>query len=229
MRRSRVSGAAAVAVLGLASAIAPSAVADPGGSGCQLDGTATFTPNGPGNIGTFGYSLAGALSSCSSSRAGAPTQGTMAVGQVVTASVPITTPTGVVQGTARYQEPLASGTGAVPVNSCGASSTAGTAFITWPDGTSTVVDYTTSSAGPAVSLQGTVVASGTATLVPGSEQPAGTAPATYDITTDNPTTAAGDGAQGAVAFTTDTPDACTTDAGLSGVTLTGAVGLGSTQ
>ncbi|HLN75970.1 MAG TPA: hypothetical protein VK204_02920 [Nocardioidaceae bacterium] len=228
MRKPLVAGAA-IAAFGLASAIGPTAVADPGGSGCQLDGTATFTPNGPGNLGTFGYSLTGALSSCSSSRAGAPTEGTMAVGDVITVAVPITTPTGVVQGTAQYQEPLASGTGTVPVNSCGASSTEGTAFIGWPDGTATVVDYTTSAAGPMVSLQGTVVPGATAALVPGSEQPAGSAPATYEIATDNPTTPAGDGVQGAVAFTTDAPDACTTDTGLTGVTVSGAVGLGSTQ
>lgn len=228
MRKALIS-VAAFAVLGLGSAVSPVAVADPGGSGCQLDGTASFSPNGPGNLATFGYSLTGALSSCNSSRAGAPTDGTMAVGNVITVSVPITTSTGVVQGTAQYQEPLASGSGALPVNSCGASSTSGTAFIDWPDGTATVVDYTTSSAVAAVSLQGTVVSSGTATLVPGSEQPAGTAPSTYTVNTDNPTTLVGDGVQGAVAFTTDAPDACTTDAGLTGVAVSGAVGLGSTQ
>lgn len=228
MRRPVLSGTV-IAVLALATTVAPVAVAEPGGSGCQLDGTAAFTPNGPGNLGTFGYSLTGTLSNCNSSRAGAPTDGTMAVGKVVTESVPITTSTGVVQGTAQYQEPLASGTGAVPVNSCGAGSTSGTGVVTWPDGTATVVDYTTNDAGPAVSLQGSVVAAATATLVPGSEQPAGNAPSTYTITTNNPTTLVGDGVQGAIAFSTDAPDACTTDAGLAAVTVTGAVGLGSTQ
>lgn len=228
MRKALLSGAA-VAVLAFGSAVAPAASADPGGSGCQLDGSATFTPNGPGNLGTFGYSLTGALSDCNSSRAGAPTAGDIAVGGNSTVSVPITTSTGVVQGTAKYKKPLASGTGTLPVNSCGGSSTIGTAVIAWPDGTATVADYTTSSAGAAVSLQGTVVDSMTATLVPGSEQPAGTAPSTYKIKTDNPTTLTGDGVQGLVAFTTDAPDGCTTDAGLAGVAVSGAISLGSEQ
>lgn len=228
MRKAILSGAA-VAVLAMGSAVAPAAYAEPGGSGCQLDGSAAFTPNGPGNQGAFGYSLTGVLSGCNSSRAGAPTDGNIAVGEIITVSVPITTATGVVQGTAQYKEPLASGAGALPVNSCGGSNTIGTAVIAWSNGTKTVADYTTSSAGSAVSLQGTVTDSATATLVPGSAQPAGTAPPTYKITTDNPTTPVGDDVQGLVAFTTDAPDACTTDAGLTGVTVSGAVVLGNPQ
>lgn len=228
MRKAVLSGAA-VAVLALGSAVVPVASAEPGGSGCQLDGSAAFTPNGPGNQGTFGYSLTGALSGCNSSRAGAPTDGNIAVGGIITVSVPITTATGVVQGTAQYQKPLASGAGAFPVNSCGGSNTVGTAVIAWSDGTQTVADYTTSSAGSAVSLQGMVVDSTTGTLVPGSQQPAGTAPPTYTIATDNPTTLVGDDVQGLVAFTTDAPDACTTDAGLTGVAVSGAVLLGNSE
>lgn len=228
MRRPVLS-VAALAALALAAMVTPAADADPGGSGCTLDGTASFTPNGPGNLAGFGYSLAGTLSNCNSSVAGAPTDGAIAVGQVVTESVPITTSTGVVQGTAQYQEPLASGTGSVPGNSCGSSATTGTGVIGWPDGTATVIDYTTSSAGAVVSLQGSVVQSATAALVPGSEQPSGTAPATYAIASTNPTTPVGDGVQGALTFSTDTPDACTTDAGLATAAISGVVGMGSTQ
>jgi len=217
-----------------ASAVAIAATTPPaqaaGGSGCQLAGSATFTPNGPGNLATFGYSLAGAISSCQSSIAGAPTEGTIEVGQVVTRSVPVTLADGtVVQGTAKYAEPLATGAGTLPVNSCASSGTAGTAIVSWPDGTTTVLDYTTSSAAAAVGLSGSVVDGVATTLVPGSASPAGSAPATYTVSTTNPLFPVGNQATGLVAFTTDAPDACTTDVGLSGVDVSGLIGVGSTS
>jgi len=134
----------------------------------------------------------------------------------------------VAQGTAKYQAPLATGTGTVPANSCAAGSTAGDALITWSDGSTSVVDYTTSSAGAAVSLTGTVVDSLTATLVPGSASPSGTAPATHTVSSTSTAAPVGDGVQGVVAFTTDAPDGCTTDPGLTGVAVEGIVGVGST-
>lgn len=220
--------ALALAAAGIgAVATAPGANAS-GGSGCQLVGSATFTPNGPGVTETFGYSLTGALSSCVGTTAGAPAEGSIEVGQVVTRSVPVTLADGtVVQGTAQYAEPLATGTGTVPVNSCGSSGTAGTAIVSWPDGTTTVLDYTTSSAAAAVGLSGSVVASVTTALVPGSASPAGSAPSSYTVATTSPVFPVGDTAEGLVAFTTETPDACTTDAGLSGVDVEGVVGVGS--
>jgi len=101
--------------------------------------------------------------------------------------------------------------------------------VSWPDGTTTVLDYTTSSAVAAVGLSGSVVDSVTTTLVPGSSSPAGSAPSTYTVSTTNQLFPVGNSAQGLVAFTTDAPDACTTDAGLSGVDVTGVVGIGSTS
>jgi hypothetical protein len=229
MNRSLLSGAAASALLALTALSAPPAGADPSGAGCTLGGDATFSPNGPGLGTSFGYSLTGTLTNCQSSRAGAPTDGTIEVGQVIKASVPVTLADGsVVQGTASYQAPRANGTGTLPANSCAAGSTAGDALISWSDGSTSVVDYTTASAGPAVSLQGTVVDSLTATLVPGSTSPAGTAPATYTVSTTSTAVPVGDGAQGVVAFTTDAPDGCTTQSGLTGVAVEGIVGVGST-
>jgi hypothetical protein len=222
--------AAVPALVALTALGAVPAQAEPGGGGCSLAGTADFTPNGPGNQATFGYSLAGTLADCQTSRAGAPAGGTIEVGQVFTASVPITLSDGsVVQGTAEYQEPLATGTGTFPVSSCAGSTTAATALIRWTDGSTTAVDYTTESLLAGVHLTGTVVDGLTADLVPGSESPAGTAPSTYTVPTTGAAALVGDGAEGAVAFTTDAPDACTTDAGLGSVAVEGVVGVGSTS
>jgi hypothetical protein len=191
----------------------PAATAAPGGGNCQLNGSAAFTPNGPGTTQAFGYSVTGQLTGCQSNLAGAPTAGSIAVGQQV------------VVGAATYAEPKATGSGALPVNSCPAGTTSGTAVVTWADKTTTVVSYTTSSAGPAVNLQGTVIASITLPLVSG---PVGS-PTTYTISTTNPTYPVNNGAQGIVAFTTNDPTPCTTSAGLSNVALQGTVGLGSTS
>jgi hypothetical protein len=230
MNRSLLSGVAASVLLALIMLSGPPAGADPGGAGCTLAGAADFSPNGPGVQTSFGYSLTGTLTNCQSSRAGAPTDGVIEVGQVITAAVPVTLADGtVVQGTASYQAPIATGTGTLPANSCAAGSTAGNALITWADGSTSVVDYTTTSAGPAVSLEGTVVDSLTATLVPGSTSPSGTAPATHTISSTSTAVPVGDGAQGVVAFTTEAPDGCTTEAGLAAVAVEGVVGVGSTS
>src|SRR2546422_11623277 len=107
-----VIGSVSLALGALGLTLGGPAGAAPAGSLCQLNGTATFAPNGPGASTSFGYSLTGTLSGCQSSIAGAPASGAAAVGQVVTEQVPITTSTGaVVTGTAQYQEPLATGKG----------------------------------------------------------------------------------------------------------------------
>lgn len=196
----------------VASAPAPAAT---GGGACQLNGTANFSPNGPGTTSTFSYSVNGQLSGCQSNVAGAPTSGALAVGQQVIL------PTA--NGPATYQEPLATGSGTLPINSCPGGTTQGTGVATWPDGTTTVVGYTTTSAGPAVNLQGTVVSGVTVTLVSG---PTGS-PSTQTISTNNPSFPVGNSVQGAVAFTTNDPTPCTTATGLSSVNLQGTIGIGS--
>src|SRR3954454_20538335 len=151
----QVSGAVVVGGLALGLALGGGSVsAAPGGGGCQLDGSAAFTHNGPGTADKFGYGFSGALSGCGSTVSGAPTSGTIGAGQVLTESVPltVTNPDGTTttqQGTASYQEPKPTGTGSIPGASCAAGSTAGTAVTTWADGTTDVIDYTTQSLGAA--------------------------------------------------------------------------------
>ncbi len=212
--------------------VPPAAAA--GGGGCQLSGTATFSPNGPGTADTFGYSFTGALSSCQSSVDGAPSDGTIGAGQVVTESVPltVTNPDGTTttqQGTAQYQEPPATGTGSIPGASCAAGTTSGTAITNWSDGTVDVIDYTTQSVGAGVQLQGTVVPDVTLTLVPGSESISGSsAPATYTVSTTSTAFPVGDGAQGLLTFEVADPSQCTTDSGVTDAGIDGVVGVGST-
>src|SRR3954469_16674079 len=205
-----------------------------GGGECQLDGTATFTPNGPGTSDNFGYTFSGALSGCQSNVA-APASGTIGAGQVVTESVPltVTNPDGTTstqQGTARYQEPLATGTSNVPGASCASGQTSGTAVTTWNDGTVDVINYTTQSAGAAVQLQGTVVPSVTLQLVPGSQSISGAAaPSTYTVSTTSAAIPVGNGAQGALTFQVADPTQCTTATGVSDAAISGFVGIGSTS
>jgi len=203
------------------------AVAATGGGECQVTGNALFSPNGPGTTSNFAYSFLGNLTSCQSNVTGAPTSGTLEVGQVKTESVTITTSTGTVQGTARYQEPLATGSGNIPANSCPAGGTSGTGVTDWPDGSTTVASFTTQSAAAGVALQGSVIGNITLTLVPGSESPAGSAPATFVINTTNPTFPVGDGVAGVLTFTTSNPTQCTTAAGLTSAAVQGTLGIGS--
>jgi hypothetical protein len=221
LRRIVTVGSGVVLAIASGLAVATPVSAAPGGGACQLDGTAAFTPNGPGATSTFSYSVNGNLSGCQSNIAGAPTGGTFGVGQKYVETVTV----GGVPAQATYAAPLATGSGAVPVNSCPGGNTSGTGIATWPDKSTTVVSYTTTSAGPAVSLQGTVVPSATLTLVSG---PAGS-PATFTLNSTNPSYPAGDGVQGAVAFSTPDPTPCTSAAGLPSVTLQGTVGIGSSS
>lgn len=232
----QVSGVVVVGGLALGLTLGGGSVsAAPGGGGCQLDGSAAFTPNGPGTADTFGYGFSGALSGCGSTVAGAPTSGSIGAGQVVTESVPltVTNPDGTTttsQGTARYQEPLATGTSNVPGASCASGQTSGTAVTTWNDGTVDVINYTTQSAGAAVQLQGTVVPSVTLQLVPGSQSISGAAaPSTYTLSTTSTAIPVGNGAQGALTFQVADPTQCTTATGVSDAAISGFVGIGSTS
>src|ERR1700694_1871184 len=57
------------------------------GGGCQLQGTADFSPGLSNSSQNFSYSFAGALSSCQSNVSGAPTSGTVQAGKTVTEQV----------------------------------------------------------------------------------------------------------------------------------------------
>jgi hypothetical protein len=112
---------------------AASAVAAPNGGGCQLHGTASFSPPLTNTAQNFSYSFTGNLSNCQSSLGG-PATGTVTAG---TNGLPVPTGNG----------------------SCASSTTSGIAVVQWADGFTTVVQYSTSGAAAAVALQGSVIAS----------------------------------------------------------------------
>jgi hypothetical protein len=184
------------------------------GGGCQLQGTASFSPGLTNTAQNFTYSFAGSLSSCQSSVAGAPTSGTVEAGKTVTAQVhnSITGAT----DTVTYQEPIPSGNG-----SCGSSTTAGTSIVTWADGTKTVISYTTTGAAAAVSLSGNVVPSVTLNAT---NAVAGD-PTTLTVST---TRYAGNGSEGALTFQPPDPTLCGTT-GVTSAGISGIVGLGTSS
>jgi hypothetical protein len=153
--------------------------------GCQLHGTANISPGLSNNAQDFSYSFSGALSNCQSSTIGAPTNG------------------GVFAGTNGL--PVPSGNG-----SCANSTTSGIAVVQWADGSTTVVQYTTTGALAAVALQGTVIGSVT----------------TSSGTTYSTTRYPGDTAFATLAFEPPDPTACT-GAGVTTAGIDGVVGLGS--
>jgi hypothetical protein len=166
--------------------LAGSAAAAPNGGGCQLHGTAAFSPALTNTAQNFSYSFSGSLTNCQSS-SGGPATGT------------------VFAGTNGLPAPTGNG-------SCGSSTTGGIAVAQWADGTTTVVQYSTSGAAAAVALQGSVIGSVTSST--------GT---TYTTTRD-----AGDSALGAVAFEPPDPTACA-GAGVTSAGIDGTIGLGSSS
>jgi IPT/TIG domain-containing protein len=203
MLRKRLLAVVACAVVALA-ALAPSASAQSAG-GCELQGTASFTPGLNSEAKAFAYSFNGNLSSCQSSEAGAPANGTVSAGEIVT-----------INGQ-QFQEPIPAGNG-----SCESSTTAGTAIVTWSDGTTTVVEYSTTGAAAAIQLQGSVVAEVTLQAVnPGPGQPTSINVAT--------TRYANSASVGLLAFQPPDPTACNTPAGVSSAGISGFIGLGNAQ
>jgi hypothetical protein len=185
--------AAALAAL----AFAPTAPAASSG-GCQLKGTASFSPGLSTTSQPFTYSFSGDLTGCNSSEAGSPATGRVQAGGTYTD--PAT-------GKA-YVMPNSTGTG-----SCGSSTTQGLSLITWADGTRTLIQYTTSGAAAAVALQGTVASSTTLQPVDPLDTP-------LTVTT---TRYAGYTPFGLLAFEA-TPTDCQT--GVTAAGIEGAVGLG---
>jgi hypothetical protein len=164
-------------------AFAGTASAAPNAGGCQLHGTAAFSPGLTNTAQNFNYSFTGDLTNCQST-SGGPATGTVFAGT--------------------NGLPMATGNG-----SCGSSTTSGTAVVQWGDGTTTVIQYSTTGAAAAVNLQGTVVDSVTA-----------------GTTTYTTTRYAGDSALGALAFQPSDPTACV-GAGVTTAGIDGNVGLGS--
>ena len=129
--------AAALAAAAFTPAPLDAGAAGPSGAGCELNGTASITPGLTTSSQSFTYSFSGTLSGCQSSSAGAPTGGTVFAG---------VDPTGQAETTGHP-----AGTG-----NCGSSTTSGVAVARFNDGSTAVISYTTSGAGPAVQLSGTV-------------------------------------------------------------------------
>ena len=194
-RRSLALLAAVVAVL-CAFTFAQGASAASGG-GCQLKGTASFTPGLSTTSQPFTYSFSGDLTNCQSSEAGAPATGFVQAGGTYTDPA---------SGKA-YTLPSSTGTGG-----CASSTTQGLALITWADGTRTLTQYSTTGAAAAVKLDGTVVDSTTL-------QPVNPADPPLTVTT---TRYNGDASHGLLAFEA-TPTDCQT--GVNSAGIEGVVGL----
>jgi hypothetical protein len=205
---------ALLVVVGIAAAIAlagPAGAAS--GGGCQLQGNASFSPGLGATSKAFTYSFAGNLTGCNSTISGSPTSGKVEAGKSQTRTY--TDPTTGASHTVTYQEPIGTGTGG-----CTNSTTAGTAIVTWADGTVTVLKYSTTGAAAAVNLSGSVVPSVTLTAV---DAQAGD-PTTITIAT---TRYPGYSSQGVLAFEPPDPTACNTPAGVTAAGISGFVGLGS--
>jgi hypothetical protein len=204
---------ASIALYGCLAALAlfaPSAAAQTVG-GCQLQGTASFSPGLNASSQPFSYGFTGNLTGCQSSQSGVPASGTVTAGQTLTEKV-TNSATGATD-TVTYQEPEATGTG-----DCASSTTQGEALATWADGTTTVVSYSTTGAAAAVELSGTVAPSMTLTAVNAQSGD----PTSYTI---NSTRYAGESSGGALTFQPPDPTACNTAAGVTTAAISGALGL----
>ena len=179
--------------------------------GCQLQGTATFSPGLGANSQPFTYGFTGNLTGCQSSQSGVPATGTVGAGQTVTEQV-LNSVTGATD-TVTYREPISTGTGG-----CANSTTQGSALTTWADGSTTVINYSTTGAAAAVQLSGTVAPSMTLTAVNAQSGD----PTTYTI---NTTRYAGDSAGGVLAFQPPDPTACSTATGVTTAGISGGIGL----
>jgi hypothetical protein len=195
--RSRRTLALLAAVVAVLCAFTFAQGASAASGGCQLKGTASFTPGLSTTSQPFTYSFGGDLTNCQSTEAGSPATGFVQAGGTYTDPA---------SGKA-YRLPASTGTGG-----CASSTTQGLALITWGDGTRTIEQYTTSGAGAAVKLDGSVIASTTL-------QPVNPADPPLTVTT---TRYPGGTSTGVLAFEATPPD-CQT--GVSSAGIEGFVGL----
>lgn len=220
LARGIIAAVGAAALTGAALAAAP-ALGASGGGGCQLAGTANFDPPGlTAAGGAFSYAFTGSLTGCTSTVSGAPASGAIAAGHAYSVTANGTNAATGLPYSVTYALPQATGSGG-----CAESTTQGTGVVTWPDGTTTVVGYSTTGAAAAVTLSGTVLASATLTEIASSGSvPAGT-PTTETVTSTNTAFPAGDDAGGALVFSVSDPTQCQT--GVTTADINGVVGLGS--
>jgi hypothetical protein len=191
-------------------AVVPSAGAQSLG-GCQLQGTASFSPGLSSSSQAFSYNFGGDLTGCQSSQSGVPTSGTVSAGRTLTKQV-VNSITGATD-TVTYQEPTPTGSGG-----CASSTTSGQALTTWADGSTTVLSYSTTGALAAVNLAGNAVPSMTLSAV----NAASGDPTTFTI---NTTRHQGESASGLVVFQPPDPTACNTPAGATSAAISGVIGL----
>jgi hypothetical protein len=188
------------AVCGLSlfvAASAPSLAQSAGG--CQLQGTANFSPGLNSSAQPFSYNFAGNLTGCQGTQPGVPATGVVSAGDAVS-----------VNGQ-QFQEPVPTGTGG-----CANSTTSGIAIATWADATQTVIQYSTSGAAAAVQLSGTAVPSVTLQAI----NPLPGQPTSTTITT---TRYGGQAANGLLAFQPPDPTACNTPTGATSAGISGGV------
>ena len=179
--------------------------------GCQLQGTASFSPGLNTSSRPFSYGFTGNLTGCQTSESGDPTSGTVTAGQTLTEHV-TNSITGATD-TVSYQEPLATGTGG-----CTSSTTNGKAITTWADGSTTVLTYSTSGTAAAVQLSGNVISGIELTAVNAQTGD----PTNYLVST---TRYMQNSATGALAFQPPDPTACNTAAGVTTAAISGGINL----
>ncbi len=203
-------GLALVVCLATTAFAVPAASAQSVG-GCQLQGTASFSPGLNSSSQPFSYGFTGNLTGCQSSQSGVPTSGTVSAGQILTEQV-TNSVTGATDSV-NYQEPVSTGTGG-----CASSTTSGQSLVTWADGSTTVVAYQTTGAAAAVHLSGTVAPSMTLNAV----NAASGDPTTFTISS---TRYAGDSSNGLLTFQPPSPTACSTSAGVTTAAISGVLDL----
>src|SRR2546421_8442508 len=93
--------ALAIGALAVASVILAAPASAASGGGCQLQGSANFTPGLSNTSQNFTYNFGGSLTGCQSSDAGAPASGSVEAGKVLTDPV----------SGEQFQEPAATRTG----------------------------------------------------------------------------------------------------------------------
>jgi hypothetical protein len=227
--RSRVLAVAAIGVLAALGPLARPVAGEAGGLiGCALTGTADFSPAGPGQNGTFGFTLRAPIR-CLSAPSGGPTAGVLTVGTPLTESVPITLANGtVVQGTAEYQTNAGQGWQTFAgANGCGSSEYwAPNAFFSWSDGTVTQATLSGINVGPIVEFDGITSTGAVLPLVPGSERPKGAAPSTHVVFSDNPDIGVFENYNGLAVVTAANPLGCITSAGVNAASIAGSLEFG---
>jgi hypothetical protein len=189
---------------------------------CELQAVVTIDPPGlTTTTSTFTYSIFGQLipsvgpppNACASTDPSAPT-GTSSwdAGNAAIVRVQGTDASG--PWSVDYALPQSTGTG-----SCAESTSYGTVLVQWPDGTATVIDYTTIGVGSAWLLGGTVVQKARLHEVASSGTPPAGTPTTYTASSSNSSFPAGTSFGGQVAFINELSDptcAGTTSAGFTG-------------